>query len=321
MKSILDNAVVSIQLGLEDYASKDKRRVISAARNLYAGVLLLCKEVLRQLSPIGSNDLLIRTKKKAVKDADGSIRLVGDGKQTIDRAQIEEIFKQLELKVDLSRLRRLADIRNDIEHMHPDVGPALIQEAMADAMPIIRAIITNELRKRPRSVLGRSAWDTLLNEAKVFKEEQDACRASFDSVNWGSEALADAATEFKCPYCTSTLIRNDNAVASRFDNLKLVCSKCGKKAESPDVFEDALDRALEWDAYVALKEGLEPPLENCPECDRNTFVLSEKRCAICGFSLNGCECAVCGESLSVDDYRYGDGFHCSYHHDMALKDD
>jgi hypothetical protein len=55
---LLENAVVSIQLGLEDFSSKDERRVISAARNLYAGVLLLCKEVLRQLSPPASNDLL-----------------------------------------------------------------------------------------------------------------------------------------------------------------------------------------------------------------------------------------------------------------------
>jgi hypothetical protein len=32
--------VVSIQLGLEDFAPYDERRIISAARNLYAGVLL-----------------------------------------------------------------------------------------------------------------------------------------------------------------------------------------------------------------------------------------------------------------------------------------
>ena len=75
MNSLLENAVLSIQLGLEDYGFK--RRVISAVRNLYAGVLLLCKEVLRQLSPPGSNDILIRTKRKAIKDTDGSVRILG----------------------------------------------------------------------------------------------------------------------------------------------------------------------------------------------------------------------------------------------------
>jgi hypothetical protein len=106
MNPLLKNAVVSIQLGLEDFASDDERRIISAARNLYSGVLLLAKEVLRQLSPPGSNDILIRTK-KAVKEADGIVKLVGDGKKTIDRFDIEETFKQLQLGVDLSNLRRL----------------------------------------------------------------------------------------------------------------------------------------------------------------------------------------------------------------------
>jgi hypothetical protein len=99
MNPLLKNAVVSIQLGLEDFASDDERRIISAARNLYSGVLLLCKEVLRQLSPRGSNDILIRTKKKAVKEADGAVKLVGDGKKTIDRFEIEETFKQLQLSI------------------------------------------------------------------------------------------------------------------------------------------------------------------------------------------------------------------------------
>lgn len=321
MNPLLENAVVSIQLGLEDFASKDERRVISAARNLYAGVLLLCKEVLRQLSPPNSNDLLIRTKRKAVKDADGSVRLIGDGKKTIDRAEIEEIFKQLQLAADLSKLRRLAEIRNDIEHMHAGVGPALIQEAIADAMPIIRSIVVNELSEEPASLLGPAAWEVLLNEARVFKEEQDACRESFDGIDWKSEALAEAAKELRCPDCASTLVRNDNAAAKAFDALHLVCSKCGEEAESGQVFEKALGRSFEWEAHEAAKEGLEQPLDSCPECDRDTFVVSEGRCANCGFSLGGYECAICSQPLTLDDYKYCDGGLCSYHQHVMSKDD
>lgn len=65
MSALLDNAVLSIQLELEDFASADARRLISSARNLYTGVLLICKEVLRQLFPPGSNDLLIRIQRQA----------------------------------------------------------------------------------------------------------------------------------------------------------------------------------------------------------------------------------------------------------------
>lgn len=320
MNSLLENAVLSIQLGLEDYRSDDSRRVISAVRNLYAGVLLLCKEVLRELSPPASNDVLIRTRKKAVRDADGNVRFVGEGRKTVDRAEIEETFKQLQLNVDLSNLRRLAEIRNDIEHMHAGVAPTLIQEAIADAMPIIRAVVLNELHEEPAALLGPEAWEAMLNEAKVFKEEQDACWASFENVDWGSIMLADAAREFRCPRCTSSLIRNDNDSATSTDELQMVCSKCGEHADTADVVEEALGSSMQWDAYRAAKEGLEVPLDNCPECGRDAFVVGEERCASCSFSLEGYECGVCSKPLSVDDYRYGDGSLCGYHAHVLSKD-
>ena len=321
MNALLENAIVSIQLGLEDYASKDGHRVISAVRNLYAGVLLLCKEALRRLSPPGSNDILIRTRKKVVKNPDGTVRFVGAGKHTIDRAEIEQTFKELQLNVDLSTLKRLAAIRNDIEHMHSGVGPALIQEAIADAMPIIHAIIVKELQEEPGLLLGADAWDTLLEEATVFKQVQDVCQTSFDEVDWGSEVLAEAVNEFQCPHCTSTLIRNENAVGKYRDEVQLVCSQCGETAEPEAVFEDALQRALELNAYEAMKDGGGPPLANCPECLRDAFIVDEGQCVNCGLSLEGRKCGLCGEDLSVDDYRVSDGYYCSYHQYVVSKDD
>lgn len=321
MSDLLDNAVASIQLGLEDYSSKDKRRVISAVRNLYAGVLLLCKEVLRRLSPPDSNDVLIRTRRRPTKDADGTIRYVGEGKHTIDRAEIEKIFSDLNIDVDLSKLKRLSEIRNDIEHMAPSVGPTLIQEAIADAMPIIRAIVVNELKEEPAELLGADAWDAMLKRAEIFKQEQEACRATFEAVDWGSDALAHAATNFRCPECGSTLLRNNKAEAKRFDEVDLACSKCGAPADAEYVFEEALERELRFDDYTARKEGLGVALDICPECGRDTFVVSEDRCANCAFSLDGRECFVCSEQLSLDDYRYGSGNLCSYHQHTLSKDD
>lgn len=312
MSPLLENAVVSIQLGLEDFASNDDRRVISAARNLYAGVLLLCKEVLRQLSPPGSNDLLIRTKKRAVRDADDNVRLVGDGKKTIDRAEIEETFKQLQLAVDLSNLKRLGEIRNDIEHLHPTYAPALIQEAIADAMPIIRDVIVKELNEKPSALLGQAAWDALLDQARVFKAEQDACRASFDSIDWESEALATAFEEFRCPHCSASLLRNGEAAAKQPAELVLICSKCGKDADREDVIEAAIEESLAWEAHVAVKDGGDPPLEDCPECGRETFIVFENRCANCGFELEETSCGVCGARVTVDDYHYGTPGLCGY---------
>jgi hypothetical protein len=323
MSPLLENAVISIQLGLEDFASNDERRIISAARNLYSGVLLLAKEVLRQLSPPGSNDILIRIKKKAVKQADGTVVLVGDGKKTIDRLEIEETFKQLQLAVDLSNLRRLAEIRNDIEHMHPQHAPALIQVAIADAMPIIRDIVVKELREEPSVLLGSDAWDALLNEAKVFKHEQEACRASFDAVNWETDTLADAFKEFQCQACSSSLIRNDNVTATSPNTLILVCSQCGEPADLEDAIEAALQESLWAEGHIAAMEGGDPVLDECPECSKETYSLTEGKCLNpgCDFSLNGYECLVCSEGLTLDDYRYGDGHLCSYHAHVMSKDD
>jgi hypothetical protein len=41
--SILQNAIDSIQIGIEDYENGDDRRSISAVRNIAAGTLLLYK--------------------------------------------------------------------------------------------------------------------------------------------------------------------------------------------------------------------------------------------------------------------------------------
>lgn len=46
MDTILTNAIQSIQIGVEDYRSDDRRRLLSAIRNVQAGILLLCKEKL-----------------------------------------------------------------------------------------------------------------------------------------------------------------------------------------------------------------------------------------------------------------------------------
>jgi hypothetical protein len=52
MNTLFDNAIQSIQLGIEDYQANDPRRALSAVRNFYSGVLLLAKEVLVRLQTL-----------------------------------------------------------------------------------------------------------------------------------------------------------------------------------------------------------------------------------------------------------------------------
>ena len=316
---LLQNAIISIRLGLEDYESKNKHRVLSATRNLYAGVLLLCKEVLRRHSPPDSNDVLLKKTKGVTKDPDGSIRMVGVGESTVGRVEIEKLFKQLQL-VDLSKLGRLAKIRNNIEHSHAP-APGAIQEAIAGAMPIIRSVIVSELKDNPSRLLGQKAWVILLKEAEVFKEEKDACMASFENVEWNSGALEESMEELHCPNCLSPLIKNESSQGVSQDDLLLVCSKCGETLERETAFEDALVESKRTESYIAMTDGDEYPLGECPECDREMYVFDEGKCANCDFSIEGDTCFYCGASLSLDDYRYGDGSSCSYCAHIMSKPD
>ena len=76
MDTLIDNAVQSIQIGVEDFTSDDPRRVLSAVRNVSAGVLLLFKEKLRELSEEGTDEVLLKQKIKPV-PVDGKIIFVG----------------------------------------------------------------------------------------------------------------------------------------------------------------------------------------------------------------------------------------------------
>lgn len=116
--TIIDNAANSIRLGLEDFKSEDDDRLLSAARNLHAGILLLYKEKLRRLSPEDSNEVLLKKDVIPVFDADGAIKFVGTGKKTVDIQQIKERFKSLSISVDWTRFDEVTNIRNDIEHYY-----------------------------------------------------------------------------------------------------------------------------------------------------------------------------------------------------------
>ena len=47
--SIFQNGIDSINIGVKDFETEEKVRLTSSVRNIYAGVLLLCKEALRRI--------------------------------------------------------------------------------------------------------------------------------------------------------------------------------------------------------------------------------------------------------------------------------
>lgn len=63
MSALFHNAVTSIRMGIEDFQTGDDDRMISSARNYYAGLLLLAKECLVRAAPDADPMLVIGTGK------------------------------------------------------------------------------------------------------------------------------------------------------------------------------------------------------------------------------------------------------------------
>jgi hypothetical protein len=155
--SILQNAIDSIAIGLEDYESTDDRRIISSTRNIFAGILLLFKHKLCELSPEDTDEALIKQKVLPTIDTTGAVNWIGKGPKTVDVFNIEERFKSLNIVVDWVRLKKINKYRNDIEHYYSNMNNESVQQLISDSFLIIRDFISNELDEDPKALLNETA--------------------------------------------------------------------------------------------------------------------------------------------------------------------
>jgi len=94
--NLLKNAVETIQIGLEDYKNDDPRRSLSAIRNVSSSILLLFKEKLRRLSPLDSDEVLIKSNAEPIIDPKTkSLAFIGEGSKIVDVQQIKQRFTSL----------------------------------------------------------------------------------------------------------------------------------------------------------------------------------------------------------------------------------
>lgn len=319
MDTILKNAVASIQIGVEDYLSKDVRRGLSAVRNLTAGVLLLFKEKLRRLSPPDSDEILVKKTLSPTMDEQGTLRLVGEGKRTVDVQEIKDRFRSLGVRADFPRLDSVIRLRNDIEHYRTSVTADGMRELIAKAFLVIRDFIANELEDDPAVLLGDTTWTTLLTESEVYDRELSDCRDEREKIDWESDAIAEVSAHVRCPRCGSELMR---PVASdlRYTTSRLFrCAACRSDATFDDVIEEAVSERFATEAYIAVTDGGDAPVADCHGCGKATFVLAAGECVACGQTLEHTECAICRETLGPDDQE-SNGL-CGYHAWQAMKDD
>lgn len=312
--SLLDNAVTSLRLALEDYSSSDDGRLLSAIRNLHAGILLLYKEKLRLLSPPGSDDVLVKAKAKFQHGPNNTLISIGVGKKTVDVAQIRERFNALGVKTHWDRFEKISDLRNDIEHYFTVANRGAIEAMISDTFLIIRDFIHEELGQDPKAVLGDETWSKLLSVSEVVEKERELCRKALTSIDWNSDALADAVLHVSCAECGSPLL-------FPLENTKetnLQCRSCGEDERFEAYAERAIEAHFASENFYSLKDGGDPATITCPHCHSEGYIVDENRCAVCGES---CEttCSVCHQNIPV--VELNDGSLCAYCDHMLSKDD
>jgi hypothetical protein len=316
--SILNNAVMSIQVGLEDLIAGTPARMLSSVRNLHAGVLLLLKSRLLELSPPGSDEVLLKQKIKPRMDGSGHLEFVGSGKKTVEVEEIKQRLTALGVDVEWKRIERLTQERNNIEHYYAQVSDEAMRGLAADVLLIVRDFTARELKRDPRELFGEAAWEQLLKNKEVFDAERAACLNALRAVKWSSAGLAAACEDYPCSECAARLWYPADP-SCELDDLVLQCRSCGKSVDADEFVEDALRQHLAFDAQRSVQDGDRDPLATCPECMHHTFVLEEDSCARCGYERAYAECLRCGAELDIEEQEF-EGV-CGYCDHVASKDD
>lgn len=310
--SILQNAIDSIQVGIEDFEDGDERRNVSAVRNISAGTLLLYKEKLCRLSPNHDKELLIKQNIRPIQDAGGNIFFEGKGNKTVDVQSIKERFSSLKVAVDWKRFDEINSLRNDLEHYYTSKSPDAIREIIAKSFLLIRDFLVNELNENPQELIGNDCWSSLLRVSDVYSAEEADCKASVDKIDWKYEAVKECLEHLRCPQCHSSLIKAPYEDDS-YPIINLNCKSCNHEFSFEDVIEQCIDDSLAGEAFLTIKDGGESPYGSCFECDKNTFIHSEGCCVACGYEMEYQQCEICETPLSLEDqWNEGKCGYCQY---------
>lgn len=312
---LLANALEAIENGMEDFADGRPSRVSSALRNLCAGVLLLLKEKLRQLSPPGTNGSLIY-RKLVPSNLNGAVVMVGKGTSTVDLEDIQERLKPFGFHVDWNRVYALRKLRNAVEHHHAGAPHAVTQQAIANTFTVLVRIF-DQLGLVPAVELSSSALERMLQEAETFSELAKACRSSRSAILGLPMYAAPTLEEWTCcPTCSSELMK---ASGPSYAETTFTCQACGESFELAGAVEAALENEYTGSAYEAAKQGCREPVGVCPTCTADAFVLESDVCYVCGEGRPYKRCHRCGSGLSIDE-QDSNGL-CGYCSHVMSKDD
>lgn len=303
---ILNNAISSIQIGIEDYncIDKDRRRILSSIRNIYSGILLLFKYKLQQISPDDSNDVLIKSKiTPQINAKTGLLSWIGTGKKTIDVQEIKNRFKALGISYNEEYLTTLQKIRNDIEHSFTEETESQLKEVITKSFHLIIDFWDKlDLDIQPVELLGNECYRIMLNISTIYDEERKKCLDNLKNFPWKYKQVKNSIDKLKCPSCDSELIK---IVDYQEENPNFLCMACGDESSYLDVIGSSIYEALEGNSFHNITQGGNPETDTCHWCNNASFSFIEGCCLACHTELSHKVCQYCGEQLSTSEQDLG----------------
>ncbi len=325
MSPLLDNAIQSIRIGVEDYEAHDPARALSAIRNLHAGLLLLAKEVLVQAVPNADEDDLIGAEYKPMPDDNGGVTYEKRSARTIGLAGIGERFKDFRIPVDRAALEKLSQLRNDVEHRYTEKAPGVLRQTVAGTFPLA-ARMFRRVGVDPVERLG-DAWKTMLDVHEVYEQELRTCRETFDRVEWRHEVVGRHPRE--CPKCRSELLEQIGPENREQECADSACRLCGARVSAETLVESAIAAHYSAAEFLDYKHGGDGVVFDCPECGLHTYVVDSEPedggsefvgCMACDHRVQG-RCARCQEDLTPGNLGANRSGCCDYCEHMLFKDD
>lgn len=312
MPSLLQNAADSIRLGVEDFEIGEAARLLSAARNLHAGVLLVYKEKLRRLSPNHSEEVLLKQRIIPSLDATGKLVFKGEGHKTVDIQDIKTRFKGLEIAIDTTRLHRVTKVRNEIEHYYTSSGTDAVRGIIAESFVLFRDFVRAELNEDPRKLIGEEAWEAMTAIKEVYDRERQECVDAIESFEWTATELKEAALETTCKACGAGLLEPKND-RRRPD---VTWRSCGKEYYFEEFAEHAMAEGINH--HANFMDGGDPEVVTCPNCAQETYHYGAGICVACEESVSQ-ECAMCSNPIPPDELD--DDSLCGYCRHKFSRDD
>jgi len=302
---------------VEDFRSDDERRYISAARNYYAGVLLLAKQCLVNQAPEANPMDVIGARYIPVPNGDGNIDYEADGNNTIDFNDIERRFKKFGLEWPGGPVKKLQKLRNNLEHFYLSEPLKNIKEVIAGSFSTVSKLF-QLLDKDPSVELG-DTWQIMLDEHSFFEEEKAACASSFSKVKL--LAPIENFNQLECSKCGSCLLEQRDPKNTDPQEIEARCRSCATDMTAEFFVAAVVDADYGVDAYIAAKDGCDDVITDCPSCNEPTYVSGNVTgCYWCGYKLPD-KCVRCHTPLSPSNVAWDTTKLCSYCEHLMHKND